>query len=341
MQKLLVLITVLTTLSVASIIDLDAQRKVLSAKQDLEKISRSSVLSPKLKKRLDKLRDEAIELSEIVYSRRCNSVSIHTIPDKTCNNFVIKTEKFIDSYAKWNKSFFTSRLYLIQQEKDFKKKVHTCIEMMSAFLNPTMTPEELFPYEFKVDFKRRYETEVTISFTPKYRKGKWRFNGNTSGFNKNGEYKYLKEYFIPWTNQCDKIASRRDAIGIVDQRFLEAVKEYWRHSPYTFRHEDRGPYTGIYIGYKKPRAYVLEILVNGKVYKEATVEYASESKKQVAMYLDVLPKEEIRLELGAPASHYISEWTVFIDGETDHNTEGIVSETFTVPEGNVEVRLKN
>ena len=351
MKKLITLITILSTVSMASIIDLDAQRKILSAKQDLEQISKKSTLTPKLRNRLNKLRDDAIELSEIVYSRKCNSISIHTTPDKTCDNFVKKSKNFIDSYAKWTNSFFASRVSLMKQEKNFRKKVNTCVEMMSAFLNPTMTPEVLFPYELNVDIERRYDTEVTISLTPQYNQ-EWTFHGNTSGYNRNGEVKYLKKYFMPWTNNCRDIAVNKD--GVLEPRYLQAVKDYWADSPYEFHSERYGMATGIYIGFKKPRAYVLEILVNGEVYKEVTIEYAltmSKHKKyrrfpnnpnaKSFMYVDILPKNAIRFQLGGPARHRIIHWDIFIDGERPYTTNGTKFKKITVPEGNVEVRLKN
>jgi len=350
MNKFILIIAFLSLSAWGSIIDLDAQRKILNAKQNLELISANSKLPAKLTNQLNQLRKEAINLSEIIYSRRCNSVSINSLPDETCDHFFVISKKFIDSYAKWNNSFFKSRVSLLKQERNFRKRIHACIEMMGAFLNPNMTPEALFPHKLNVDVERRYDTDVTISFIPKYNK-KWIFHGNTSGYNRNGEVKYLKKYFMPWTNNCRDLVV--DKSGRLEPRYLEDVKQYWKDSPYEFQHNTRGNYTGIYIGFKRPRAYVLEILVNGKVYKEVTVEYASTMRKknkkyysssvdiQSFMYLDVLPKQEIRFQLGSAARHQIMHWNIFIDKKTDYNRSGIISKTFQVPDGDVEVRLRN
>jgi len=347
MYKIITLIAIITTTSMASIIDLDAQRKILNARQNLEHISKNSELNPKLRIFLNQLRNDAIELSEIVYSRKCNSVSINSIPDGSCDNFTRDAKKFNDAYAKWTNSFFSSRVTLMKQSKSFRKKVNSCVEMMSAFLNPNMTPESLFPYDLNVNIESRYDTEVNISLTPKYNK-KWTFHGNTSGYNRNGEVKYLKKYFMPWTNLCRDIAV--DKNGHLDHRYIEKVNQYWENSPYEFRHNDHGNHTGLYVGFKAPRAYVIEILVNGKVYKEVTVQYALTMTKknpkyyrndvnvQNFMYLDNLPKEEIRFQLGSPARHQIMHWKLYIDGETSNRT---VSNTYSVPEGNIEVRVKN
>jgi hypothetical protein len=348
MKNLIALITILASFSAASIIDLDAQRKILNAKQNLEQISKNSTLTPELKTHLNQLRKDAIDLSEIVYSRKCNSVSINSIPDASCNNFIQEVKEFNNSYAKWTNSFFASRVTLMAQEKDFRKKIHTCVEMMGAFLNPNMTPEMLFPHELNVNITRRYETNVTISLNPQYNVHKWKFRGNTSGFNRNGEYKYLKDYFIPWTNMCRDLAI--DNTGELDRRYIQAVKKYWNDSPYDFVSKTRGVYTGLFIHFKAPRAYVLEILVDGKVYKEVTVEYAADIREDVTeqpfMYLDNLPVNEIRLQLGGAAQHYISQWRMHIDGETSYatrrNQSPTISKTYEITlEGNVEVRVKN
>lgn len=347
MKTLIALITILASFSSASIIDLHTQRKILNTKQNLEQISKNSKLTPELKTHLDELRRDAINLSEIVYSRKCNSISIHTIPDKSCNNVVREVKEFNDAYAKWTKSFFASRVTLMNQEKDFRKKVHTCIEMMGTFLNPNMTPEVLFPHKLEVNITRRYETNVTIALKGKHNSFKWGFYGNTSGYNRNGEYKYLKKYFLPWTKMCRNLTINNQ--GRLDPRYIQAVREYWKDSPYTFVHKPQGVATGLFILFKKPRTYILEILVDGEVYKEVTVEYRSKKNKkyieQPFAYLDNLPVNAIRLQLGAAVQNYMNSFDVYIDGESNNLGRlwqpPIISNTYEIPyEGNVEVRLK-
>jgi len=237
MNLFITLIAILSISAWSSIVDIDAQRKILNAKKNLEHISENSNMSPKLTNQLNRLRIQAIDLSEIIYSRKCNIIEIHTIPDATCDNFMRTSKKFNDAYAKWTNSFFSSRVTLMKQSKSFHKKIQNCVEMMGAFLNPNMTPEALFPYDLNVDIKRKYDSEVTISLTPKYNK-KWKFHGNTSGYNRNGEVKYLKKYFMPWTNNCRDLAVDKD--GHLDHRYIDKVKEYWKNSPYDFRHGESG-----------------------------------------------------------------------------------------------------
>lgn len=335
------LISVLLLLSInanSSIINLHVQHKILHAKETLEQISTNSNLSPKLTKELNNLRAEAVELSEIVYSRKCNSYQIHTIPDESCNHVIEKVKHFNDSYTKWTNSFFISRVTLIQQSNEFKHKVNSCVEMMSAFLNTNMTPEVLFPYDLDVNIESRYDTEVTISLTPMYNK-KWTFHGNTYGYNRHGEVKYLKKYFMPWTNMCRDIATDRN--GRIDDRFMAEVNKYWKESAYKFTYNNSGVYTGIYVQFKEDRKYTLEILVDDKVYKEVEMKYAlynnRETSSQNFMYIDDLPKEEIRFQLGSPARHRIIHWELFLDGKTSSKT---IEKTYSVPQGNIEVRFK-
>jgi len=160
---------------------------------------------------------------------------------------------------------------------------------------------------------------------------------------------------MPWIKWCRDIAVYPESVEgtdmwavYFDKEFIKQVKEYWKDSPYTFEYK-KITTARITIGFKKRRSYVLEILVDGRVHKEVTVEYALKANKPMSeqpfMYLDNIPVDETRFELGSPARHAISKWRVFIDGETNYSTRNqsapIVSKTFKVPEGNIEVRVKN
>ena len=103
---------------------------------------------------------------------------------------------------------------------------------MSAFLNPNMTPEALFPHKLNVDITRRTQTLVKISLKPTdpYNTKKWKFHGNTSGYNRNGEVKYLKKYFMPWTKMCRDIAVYPESVEGTDMWAGHFDKEFIKQS---------------------------------------------------------------------------------------------------------------
>lgn len=263
-MKKLFLIASITASSYASIVDVDAYRKMNEVQFDIQTLKSDEGLSLKSKASLDSLGAIASQLAEDIYKGNCTKISINEIPNKRCQTLNKSVVKFMDAYTKVTNKIFISRLASLEQYENKTEKMKVCAQAMTSFINAQASPEVLYPLSINFASEEIEDNEMKLQYTIELKsaaKDTNLFRKINKIYDDRNEWKSKCREYITYRLQGDDI---RTAYNMPTKNFIKTINEIYQNTNFVFGVSERGDrYTTFAIGWRNPVKYAI-LIKNGR-----------------------------------------------------------------------------
>jgi len=237
-MKTILSIIALATASYSSIIDVDAVSKINEVQSDIQFLKSDEGLSIQSRASLDSLQIKATELANVLYNKRCETISINSMPDPRCKILTQKVNAFMETYATATKRIYISQLKSLSKYQDKTEKMQACVEALPTFINTQTTPDKIFPLEATFNSEEIEDNQITLQFNITTKNSDYIGRVATQKSNdvvnrRNAWRKECREVVTYRLNSSNPATNR----NVPTSAFIKAVNEYYSNTNFIFERD--------------------------------------------------------------------------------------------------------